>query len=331
MLRTTIIRAFDGSLADAEGLLAVEKATFDVSPYTAEEVQAMLAHGPQRAWLAFGQDQVVGFVTAFSTAGLHGPCWEIDLLAVHPDWTGQGLATRLIQAAAAHRVAGVPRTRAPALLSRAVVATNNPGSARAFMHAGFRRAGRCKLLIFRPGEQSSHPWLALNLTVREVGREELAPLTVIASEAKHRHEYSRWHSPSAELEIASGAARPCNDDSATNLPGQQPTQEPTLLLAEGGDQQLGYAELLEVQTLLYRGIWIESLVASRQIAQAALVHEAVKRAIAADLDEVGMMVPERDHAVQETLRAADFRSLGSFDWFAAMLPLPGLASGQEEP
>jgi ribosomal protein S18 acetylase RimI-like enzyme len=298
MLRTTIIRAFDGSLADAEGLLAVEKATFDESPYTAEEVQIMLTHGPQRAWLAFSQTEVVGFVTAFATAGLRGPCWEIDLLAVHPDWTGQGLATRLIRAAAAYSLA-------PASLSRAVVATNNAGSVRAFMRAGFRRAGRCKLLIFRPKEQSPQALVALNVTVREVESEELASLL--------------------PAEMA-----PLDDDSPATLPRQQSTQESTLLWAEGRGQPFGYAELLEVQTLLYRGIWIESLAASKQIAHAALVHEAVKRAIAADLDEIGMMVPERDQAVQATLRAAGFHSLGSFDWFTAALPLPGLVSGSEE-
>jgi ribosomal protein S18 acetylase RimI-like enzyme len=297
MLRTTIIRAFDGSLADAEGLLAVERATFDESPYTPEEVQTMLTHGPQRAWLALSREEVIGFVTAFATSGLSGPCWEIDLLAVHPDWTGQGLATRLIRAAGTLGPPGLRRTRA-------VVATNNPGSARAFMRAGFRRDARCRLWILRPKEQPPLPWVALNIAVHEVNRED-PRLTVIA-----------------------GAARPVRPTVIASEAKQSP--ELTLLLAEHEGRPLGYAELLEVQTLLYRGIWLESLVASQQTAQAALVHEALNRAVAAGLDEIGMMVPERDHAVQEALRAAGFRSLGSFDWFTAALPLPGLASGAEE-
>ena len=320
MLRTTIIRAFDGSLADAEGLLTVEKATFDESPYTPEQVRTMLTGGPQRAWLAFSQDQVVGFVTAFCTAGLRGPCWEIDLLAVHPDWTGQGLATRLIQAA-------VSPGRAKPRCTRAVVATNNPGSARAFVRAGFRRAERCKLLIFRPREQTPLSWVAFNVTIREVDEAELTGLFPARLPAR------------LPAEMA-----PLDNGRPTTLPGQPPCQGPALLLAEDRGQPLGYAELLEVQTLLYRGIWIESLVASTSAAHTPLVHEALKRAAAAELDEIGMMAPEHDQAapqydeaapehdraVQDTLRAAGFRSLGSFDWFRATLPLPGLASEAAE-
>jgi hypothetical protein len=46
-----------------------------------------------------------------------------------------------------------------------------------------------------------------------------------------------------------------------------------------------------------------------------------------DLDEIGMMVPEDEPPLQETLLAAGFRSLGDFDWLRAELPLPGLAAG----
>ena len=56
----TIVRAFDGSLADAEGLLAVDRATFDECPYSARELQAMLSDGAQRAWLAVGGGSVAG-------------------------------------------------------------------------------------------------------------------------------------------------------------------------------------------------------------------------------------------------------------------------------
>jgi ribosomal protein S18 acetylase RimI-like enzyme len=96
----TAIRPFDGSLADAEGLLAVEKATFGESPYSGEQVCDMLVNGPQHAWLAVGDGSIVGFVIAFATIGLHGTCWEIDFLAVLSDWRGRRLATRLICEAA---------------------------------------------------------------------------------------------------------------------------------------------------------------------------------------------------------------------------------------
>jgi ribosomal protein S18 acetylase RimI-like enzyme len=295
VLRNAIIRAFDGSLADAEGLLAVEKATFDESPYSAERVQAILTGGGQRAWLALGQGQVVGFVAAFATYGLRGPCWEIDLLAVHPDWTGLGLATRLIRAAAAHG-------RAAAGQVRAVVAADNLGSARAFTRAGFRRGGTCELLIFHPEDDSPRFWVASGVTIRQVDTpEQLAAL----------------------LPETTGLALPAGAPSNSSQ-GEQGRM--SLLLAEQDGQPAGYAEVIEVQTLLYRGVWIESLAATRQQVRRALVKEVVERAIAAGLDEIGMMVPEGDPLLGEILLAAGFRSLGRFDWLTARLPLPGLAS-----
>ena len=288
MREAVIIRPFDGSLADAEGLLEVERATFDESPYAADEVQAMLARGAQRAWLAVGQDQVIGFVVAFGTHGLAGPCWEIDLLAVHTGWTGRGVATRLIRAAAADGARSAPR-------ARAAVATNNPGSARAFMRTGFRRGALCELYIFRPQDHTLRPWTAVGIAVREVASSsELASL--LAEEV-------------VPVELAGG--------NSGGSPG-----DPTFLLAERKGQPAGYAELIQVQTLLYRGVWIESLVASSALVSAALVHGAVNWAVRADLDEVGMLVPERALSLRQTFQAAGFESLGAFDWLVAGLPLP---------
>jgi ribosomal protein S18 acetylase RimI-like enzyme len=284
MLRKTIIRAFDGSLDDAEGLLAVEKATFNEAPYSPEQVQAMLTEGPQRAWLALGEDDVVGFVLGFPTFGLRPPCWEIDLLAVHPDWTGLGLASRLIRAASAH---GMTVARA----ARAAVATDNHASARAFTRVGFRRAGVCELLLFRPRDHTPRPWVALGVGVQE---------------AASLKEAAGWLPEEAAAERTGEAL--------------------TLLLAEHQGQPDGDAELIKVQTLLYRGAWIESLTASKRLVQAALSHAAANWATNAGLDEIGMMVPERDRDLREALRSAGFRSLGAFDWLRVPLPLPGLAS-----
>ncbi len=304
MLSNAIIRAFDGSLADAEGLLAVEKATFNETPYDSEQVQAMLTGDAQQAWLALDEGQVVGFAAAFPTYSLRGPRWEIDLLAVHPDWAGRGLATRLIRAAATQ--GGTLARQA-----RAVVATDNLGSARAFARAGFRRAGTCELLILRPGEQSPRPLAASGVAIRQADSAE---------------EVASWL-PDGTMLLAPGEAQ--------TLSGQREQGRLILLLAEWDGQPAGFAELIEVQTLLYRGVWIESLTALGQRVRRALVSEAVNRAIAAGLDEIGMMLSENDPSLGETLRKAGFRSLGLFDWFTAGLPLPGLAfvshsSGSED-
>lgn len=277
------IQPFDGALVHAEGLLAVERATFDESPYAAEQVQAMLADGPQRAWLAIGEGGIVGFAIAFPTVGLRGPCWEIDLLAVHPDWTGRGLATRLVRAALASGARLAPR-------ARAAVATDNVASARAFARAGFRPAPQpCKLLIYRLQGLAPRPRSSPTVTVRETDN---------------------------VAEAADWLAGPVLPHDHLGL---------TLLLAEQQGRPAGYAELIEVQTLLYRGVWIESLVASAHVGRQALVQQAVNRAKAMDLDEIGSMVPQADWPLQQALLAAGFRSLGDFHWFTAELPLAGLA------
>lgn len=296
MLRETIIRAFDGSLADAEGLLAVEKATFNETPYRAEQVQAMLTGGAQRAWLAIGEGQIAGFVIAFLTSGLGGPCWEIDLLAVEPAWAGRGVATRLIRKAAAQGMAVARR-------ARAAIATDNVGSARAFMRAGFRRAGLCELLIYRTVDKTPRPWTALGVTIQETDAVE-----AIAG----------WL-PEGEVPLM-------RHRGGTSLA----KEGPILLLANYHGRPAGYAELIEVQTLLYAGMWIESLAASNELVRAALLHDIVYRATAAGVDEIGMMVPENELPLRQALREVGFRSLGEFDWFRADLPLPGLASAEAE-
>jgi len=284
----TAIRPFDGSLADAEGLLAVEKATFGESPYSAGQVCDMLVNGPQRAWLAVGDGSIVGFVIAFATTGLHGTCWEIDFLAVLSDWRGRRLATRLI-CEAASQGEGVARW------ARAVVATDNLASERAFVRAGFRRAERCMLLIYRPQEKPPAPWSSPGVTVGK----------------------------------AAGVGGMTEGLHSEGVPGRssagQRSQEFTLLSAEQDGRPAGYAELIEVQTILYRGIWIESMGASTQIARAALIHTVLSQAADAGLDEVGAMVPAEDRLWQKALLGAGFQSLGDFHWFRADLPLPEMA------
>lgn len=282
----TIVRAFDGSLRDAEGLLAVERATFDESPYSAEEVRAMLGRGDngQHAWLALAGGRVAGFLVAFATRGLSGSSWEMDLLAVHPDEAGRGLATRLILAAAAHgaRLAG---------RARAVVAADNAASARAFLRAGFREAPQvCRLLIYRP--------VASGPISRPAGDVEVRPARSLA-------EVEPWLD-------------------APPAPGTVPSDGLSLLVAAEGGRQAGYAELLEVQTLLYRGIWIESLVAETDRSRAALVQATLARAAAGGLDEVGAMVPAGSMPWLRTLVDQGFESLGDFHWLVARLPLRGV-------
>jgi ribosomal protein S18 acetylase RimI-like enzyme len=249
-----------------------------------------------RAWLAMGDGQVVGCVIAFLTSGLRGPCWEIDLLAVLPEWTRRGLATRLIRAASAE---GAQHARR----ARAVVATDNHASSRAFQRAGFRPGPEvCQLLITRPQEQGPCLPEERDLTIHEA--DDAAKLAA-------------WLS-GEQAPVEAISPRP---DQAEHSYGD------LRLLAAGRDGQVaGYAELILVQTLLYRGLWIETLVSSHEPAGRALVCQVVNRAFSAGLDEVGAMVPSDDGPLQETLLKAGFRSLGEFRWLQSRLPLPGIAA-----
>jgi ribosomal protein S18 acetylase RimI-like enzyme len=296
------IRPFNGSLADAEGLLGVERATFSESPYTAAEVQAMLLEGPQCAWLAVRGDTIAGFAIAFLVTGVHGSWWEMDLLAVHPDWRGHRLGRRLVEAATASG-ARVARQ------ARAVVADDNGASTQAFLRAGFQGApGIRNLLIYRPQDRVRRSRTRFAGWVREAVTPEdvadcLANLSALGPEVV----------APPNLGAAMGG---------TKLGGGGLT----LLLAEQGDtlgdrrQPAGYAELIEVQTLLYHGAWIESLLASTHAAREALVEHAVNRAREAGLDEVGALVHELNRPLEQALLNAGFRSLGGFRWLVAQLP-----------
>lgn len=298
--RMVTIRPFDGSLEDAEGLLLVERATFDESPYSPFDVQAMLRGDAQQAWLALAGDEVVGFVAAFLTRGLSGPCWELDLLAVHPGWSRQGIATRMIRAAADYGKGMAP-------WARAVVALDNEGSARAFLRAGFRPHLQVhELFIGRFEELEPAPAVTLGVTVRQA----VDPAEVRA-----------WR---PDLPFPPKLSREALDTAPA--PGGV-----SLLLAgpsreTNGRPVGGYAELLWVQTLLYRGVWMESLAASTAAARGALVRAAVEGAAAAGVDEIGAMVSPGQQALKDALRAAGLDSLGEFRWLVAGLPLPGLAA-----
>jgi hypothetical protein len=174
-----------------------------------------------------------------------------------------------------------------------VVATDNRASIRAFSRAGFRAdADPCHLFVRRANKPDwPMPAVPAGLHVRPATQPaELAP----------------WHpAPEAALLAQTGLA---------------------LLVAAHDGYPRGYVELLQVETLLYRGLWIESLAADTPGARAALIGATLARAVDLGLDEVGAMVPPGDAALRRALPAAGFRALGRFHWLTARLPLPGLAA-----
>ena len=75
---------------------------------------------------------LIGFVDGFMTVSPEGlPRWEVDLLGVHPDYRGKGIAQELIRAVVE---AG---SEAGAQLMRAIVKVENMASLTAFQRCGF--------------------------------------------------------------------------------------------------------------------------------------------------------------------------------------------------
>ncbi len=263
---SALIRRFDPTRDDAEGILAVDRATFRDCPYDASQVRHLLTGGLLQAWVAEVGLSIAGFVVAFRTRTARGPGWEIDLLAVHPHHRGRGLATALIGAASAHPPEGTLR-------QRAVVATSNAASARAFRRAGFAPDPvACRLfLYFVRGRQPRPP----------TGAGGAHPLAVRAE-------------------------TPAGQDSC-------------LLVARADTQSLGQAELLPVQTLLYRGGWIEALRSHTPAARTVLVEAAIEHAKREGWDEVGCLAPgqpapHRDGGwpLRRALLAAGFGDEGEY-------------------
>jgi len=268
-----LIRPFDGSHRDAEGLLAVERETFAESPYSADEVIHLLTNGEQRAWLAIVESKVTGFVAAFPTYTLHGRSWEVDLVAVQPTSQGRGIATELVKAAV-EGAGGHGLDKA-----RAVAATDNPASQRAFTKAGFIPDETVyDLLLYEIRGFVPRPLAPCPVTVRDLA------LSIEEAGAVLRLGEGLTLRPGDVLALAS---RKANE----------------ILVAVREGQIVGFAELLYVETLLYRGIWLESVIvqgADREI-QAALISEAVERAKRKRLDEIGCLVNVEDHLLREAL------------------------------
>lgn len=269
-----LIRPFDGSYHDAEGLFAVERGTFAESPCSAEEVIHLLTNGEQRAWLALLEGKVVGFVIAFPACTLNGRNWEVDLIAVQPTVQRQGIATKLIEAAV-DGAGGRSLDKA-----RAAVATDNLASQRAFTKAGFTPEATVRsLLLYEIRGFVPRPLDSCPVTVRD-----LAPSTQEAV---------------AVLQLGEGLALRPGDILA--LAGRKANE---ILVAVRKGEIVGFAELLYVETLLYRGIWLESLIAQgadREI-QAALISEAVERAKRKRLDEIGCLVRRRKRGMTESAK-----------------------------
>ncbi len=280
------IRPFAGALRDAQGLIEVDAETFDECAYTPAQLIDLLA-GPEH-WTALAVDggRVVGFASAFETQSLAGGRWEVDELAVRPAYQGGGLGTRLVSAAI-ERGAALGLTQA-----RAVVAETNVGSRRAFEKVGFRAGRSVDMLLYEVGGRVPRPVREGAVPVREAGPEDAAAIAA--------------HGGYPLAHVARLIDRPSN----------------VYLVAEGERGVVGCAELIEVQTLQYRGFWLESI-AGRSgpgmlrvpdlLAGKALVSDAIEAAKRRpSLELVGCLATPEDMVDYRCFVSEGFRYIDAY-------------------
>lgn len=253
------VRPFDGSLEDAQGIIQIDRQTFGDCDYAPEYIVALQADPRQSAWVAAQEGHIVGFVSAFCTHSFSLDCWEIDELAVLPACQGQGIGTRLVEAALRGGKAspGVQRTRA-------LIATRNLASQRAFAKNGFSPEREAHLLLYEVSGRAPRPASEDGPTIRQAtpdDTQEIAALTEIDPER-----------------VREQIARTDN----------------TYLLAQHAGRILGIVELIEVRTLQYHGMWLEAIALHRSNSEVAkvLFGAAVEKAKRhPDIDLIGYVAP----------------------------------------
>jgi len=298
-----IIRPWQPCLEDIQAVLQIEEETFRDCPYREEDLMALAQAGPLRVWLAWQGEEPAGYASAFPTAGLEGPRWELDLLAVRPAFRGQGLAQALIRAA----LEAAPRNAVP----RAWVAVGNAPSAHAFARAGFQALPTIHEL-----------WTyAIRGLVPRRPDPAWPPVAVVQTPTQVQAWTAGFWRPGAGEEQAARVAKLGEQGVAAWLAG--PTASSNL---QGHSSDLGGsagALALRVQTLHYAGLWLEGWWAKEggSEAVAALLAHAVEEAKAGGLDEVGVMLPA-ETSWRDALPAQGYGLVGDYQEFRRPVP-PG--------
>lgn len=148
------------NLEDASLIAALKSLVWQNDPGNPALIGSALTDASHASSLAVVDGQVVGFIDGFLTHSMEGELrWEVDLLAVHPDYRGIGLATALVQANVEDGV------RRGAVFARSLIQVNNVASQRAFIRRNFQPDETiCNLHVCAQGsgdqsEPSERPFL----------------------------------------------------------------------------------------------------------------------------------------------------------------------------
>jgi ribosomal protein S18 acetylase RimI-like enzyme len=253
-----VIRPARPTLTDAHALLEVERHSLGDSPYTPVEVLGVLRRPEHHAYLALRGGWVVGFCSAIETPTDGGPRLELDMLGVLPSDRRRGIATALLRAAMADA-----QSRGVQRF-RGVVAVDNVASQRAFAAAGLRCASSPRdLTVYALRGDAPLPYLP------EGWRADTVHAGVLAAPTEPPRRFG-----------ADGAGRE------------------VLRLRDAAGRAVALAEVQQVHTLAYTGLWLERHWVASPRALLVLALGLVERARALDLDEVGYLAPTgREEAV----------------------------------
>lgn len=128
------------TLSDIPALANIKHATWpDEEPLDPATVAAALQTAVHQTYIVAVNGRSAGFVSGFVTQSAAGEQrWEVDLLAVHPDFRRLGLGSRLVETA----VNATP----PVAFARTVIHVDNTPSQRSFARHGFQPSGSPGLL-----------------------------------------------------------------------------------------------------------------------------------------------------------------------------------------
>ena len=239
------------TLADAQALLAVEGRTLSDSPYSPTEVLRVLQRPEHHAYLAYSAGRAIGFCSCIETASEAGVRLEIDMLGVLREHQAHGVGRSLIC-----RCLDEARRRGTGC-ARAVVADDNVASQRAFERAGLQPlSGRREMLIYEVLGDAPVSFLPPSWAWKRTGE-------------------GRFVWP----EIGR-----CGEQSASGR-----SRSTHRIVSESG--RVALAEVIRVDTVSYRGLWVECLRAESETFLRTVARALVEEAKTLGLDQVGYLWP----------------------------------------
>jgi ribosomal protein S18 acetylase RimI-like enzyme len=136
---------------DIEGIIRVKHAVWPDTDVNRDLMRRIVKDDGHRTLVAEADGVIAGFVDGFQTVSSDGiRRWELDLIAVHPDFQKRGIAAELMWM---NTQSGRERD---ASLARGLVEIENVGSQRTFIKCGYQSDGQiCSLLVREKGTQFS--------------------------------------------------------------------------------------------------------------------------------------------------------------------------------